>query len=118
MDFRYLAGLCIRVGCICGAVILLAVYLRFQVNIPEDMIPTKWSDFDFWRRLFEQKREYILNWIKCEKLAPEMLYIQKTVRTVSWFVLSYICYFVIRLIWFVRKLTASRIKKIAMKNKI
>ena len=110
MNSRYLAGVFIRAGCICGAIILLTVYLRFQVKIPDDMIPTKWSDFDFWSRLFEQKKEYILNWIKCGKSDSEMIYIAKTVRTILWFALSYLCYFVIRLTGFVRSFTEKRIK--------
>ena len=27
-------------------------WIKDFVNIPEDMIPTKWSDFDFWRPPF------------------------------------------------------------------
>lgn len=115
MDARYLTGALIRVGCICGAIILLAAYLRFQVEIPDDMIPTKWSDFDFWNRLFEQKKEYILNWIKIGKSDSEMIYIMKTAQTILWFVLSYLCYFVIRLAGFARNFTEKCIKMTEMR---
>jgi len=53
----YVKGMAVRICCMAGVVILMLIFLRFHVKIPEDMIPTKWSDFAFWRRWGEDKAE-------------------------------------------------------------
>ena len=66
------------------------------LQIPADYLPTKWSDFEFWRRLADEKAERFLEWIRCEKGVPELLYLGKTVRAALCFTLSYLFYFLLR----------------------
>ena len=98
----YVKGLAIRLGCILGIAVILVVFLCSQVKIPEDMIPTKWSDFEFWNRWIAEKAERMSVWVRCEKRASELLYLGKTVRAALWLALSYLCYIVLRAIQFGR----------------
>lgn len=95
-DPVYIRGIVIRLGCIAGVVIVFGIFLRFQAEVPADMIPTKWSDFEFWRRLADEKAERFLEWVRCEKGVPELLYLGKTVRAALCFTLSYLFYFLLR----------------------
>lgn len=103
-DPVYIRGIVIRLGCIAGVVIVFGIFLRFQAEIPADMIPTKWSDFEFWRRLADEKAERFLEWIRCEKGVPELLYLGKTVRATLCFTLSYLCYFLLRAVRYGRNM--------------
>lgn len=93
----YVKGMAVRICCMAGVVILMLIFLRFHVKIPEDMIPTKWSDFAFWRRWGEDKAERMADWIRCEKYAPELEDLGKSVRAIGCFVISYLCYLLIRI---------------------
>jgi len=97
IDFVFLGESLIYIGCICGVVLLLVIYIYFRVKIPDDIIPSKWSDFDFWNRLFVQKKECILTWIKCEKFASELFYIKKSLQSVFWFLVANVSCFFIRI---------------------
>jgi len=33
------------------------LYLRTQLTFPEELLPTKWSDFDFWGRIWNEKQD-------------------------------------------------------------
>ena len=109
-DPVYIKGVAIRIGGILGIVIILLIFLRFQVQIPEDLIPPKWSDFEFWERLINDKSERMLNWLRCEKGAPELLYLEKSALAAVFLALSYLCYIVLRAINFGRN-TRKRINK-------
>lgn len=98
----YVKGIAVRLGCMLGVAIILVVFLCSQVKIPEDMIPTKWSDFEFWNRWIAEKTERMSEWVRCEKRASELLYLGKTVRTALWLSLSYLCYIILRAIQFGR----------------
>lgn len=98
IDPLYIRGIGIRAAYIVGAFIILLFFLRFQVKIPEDLIPPKWSDFEFWERLMNDKLERMLNWISCEKRAPELLYLEKSVRAAVFLAFAYLCYFALRMI--------------------
>lgn len=49
---------------------LLATEL--SMGIPAELLPAKWSDFDFWGRLWESKREELLNTLAAPKTEPEL----------------------------------------------
>lgn len=66
-------------GIICGAVTVLgiAVLLWFVIQnleIPRDMIPTKWSDFDFWKTWWESMRESVQLLFSMPKQKPQEHY--------------------------------------------
>lgn len=98
----YVKGLAIRLACMLGVIAALGVFLWFHAKVPEDLIPTKWSDFAFWDRLFHEKSERMLDWAKCEKGAAELLYLGKITRTAVYLALSYLCYAMLRAIQFGR----------------
>lgn len=107
-DPTYVKGIAIRLGCIFGVIIILGVFLRFHAKIPGDLTPTKWSDFEFWSRLIDEKSERISDWIKCEKRASELLYLKKTVRTTLCLAVSYLCYIILRTVQFGRNTVKKR----------
>ncbi len=94
----YVKGTAVRICFIAGVVLLMVIFLRFHAKIPEDMIPTKWSDFAFWSRWGTDKAERMADWVRCEKYAPEREYLGKSVRAVGCFVISYLCYLLIRIL--------------------
>lgn len=98
----YAKGLAIRLACILVVFVALGIFLRANARIPEDLIPTKWSDFAFWSRLIHEKSERMLDWAKCEKGAAELLYLKKVARATVYFVLSYLCYLIWKAIQFGR----------------
>lgn len=98
----YVKGLAVRFACMLGVIAALGVFLWFHAKVPEDLIPTKWSDFAFWDRLFNEKSERMLDWVKCEKGAAELLYLKKTARAAVYLAISYLCYAMLRAIQFGR----------------
>ena len=99
----YVKGMTVRICFIAGVVLLMVIFLRFHVKIPEDMIPTKWSDFAFWSRWRADKADRMTDWVRCEKYAPELEYLGKSARAVVCFVISYLCYLLIRILKFGRE---------------
>lgn len=55
-------------------VMILIRFLIANVEIPRDMIPTKWSDFDFWKIWWDRERESILLLILTEKQKTQQMY--------------------------------------------
>ena len=102
LDAGYVKGLAARLACILGIIAILGIFLLIHAKIPEDLIPTKWSDFAFWNRIFHEKSERMLDWAKCEKGAAEMLYLGKIARAAVYLALSYLCYIVLKAIQFGR----------------
>lgn len=101
----YVKGTAVRICCIVGIILLMVIFLRFHAKIPEDMIPTKWSDFAFWSRWGADKAERMAEWIRCEKYAPELEYWGKSMRAVGCFCISYLCYLLIRIFLFGKNLS-------------
>lgn len=79
-----------------GAVIVILILTilgisRF-VTIPKEMIPTKWSDFDFWTNLWKKKEEAFLFLIQSAKHQPQIDMILAFFHSVFFSVLSIILY--------------------------
>lgn len=55
--------------------IVLAVTLVKYIQIPKDMIPTRWSDFQFWSNWFDNFREQVSVYIRYPKSIIEMEYL-------------------------------------------
>lgn len=49
---------------------LLAAGISFQ--IPAELLPSKWSDFEFWGRLFDEKKEEFTALLAASKTEPEL----------------------------------------------
>lgn len=81
-----------------GAVIVLLVMTIWGISrfitIPKEMIPTKWSDFDFWTNLWKKKEEDFLFLIQSAKHQPQIDMILSFFHCVFFSMLSIILYFI------------------------
>lgn len=81
-----------------GAVVVILIITilgisRF-ITIPKEMIPTKWSDFDFWTNLWKKKEEAFLFLIQTAKHQPQIDMILAFFHSVFFSMLSIILYFI------------------------
>lgn len=66
--------------------LLFLLWLWFagrSISVPGELLPDRWSDFDFWIRLWEEKRQAVLTLLAAKKRGPELemvLVFLKTVR--------------------------------------
>lgn len=52
---------------------MLLCFLIGNIEIPKDMIPTKWSDFDFWKNWWQNEKESLLLLMLTEKQKPQQI---------------------------------------------
>ncbi|WP_079699356.1 MULTISPECIES: ABC transporter permease [Oscillospiraceae] len=61
-----------------GALVLILVLAFWlsgvRISFPQSMVPTRWSDFEFWQRLFSSWGESLVELLRSEKLIPDLLY--------------------------------------------
>lgn len=56
-------------------ILVLAFWLSgIRLEFPQSMVPTRWSDFEFWGRLFSSWGESLKGLLRSEKLIPDLLY--------------------------------------------
>lgn len=59
-----------------GAVWFLGIWsTEFSLEIPTEALPGKWSDFEFWTRLLETKKEELLLLLSSSKTQPELVWL-------------------------------------------
>ncbi len=75
--------------------IIFCLFVLFQsyVRIPDDYIPTRWSDFSFWTLLWEQKREALRMLVQMPKTDLDAGWIQAFARTLAYGVLAEMAFF-------------------------
>lgn len=56
---------------------------EFSFQVPEEMIPNRWSDFDFWGRLLSQKQEELAQILSAAKTGPELELIMPMLSSVG-----------------------------------
>lgn len=66
---------------------------EFLPDIPKEMIPSRWSDFEFWTELWEQKKAEILLLLRGEKSGPELVCLHEFLNTFQYSVLAAGLYF-------------------------
>ena len=59
-----------------GMGILFLYAFGFSFTLPKDLIPTRWSDFQFWNSLGEHKGEELLLLLRMRKRKPELMIAQ------------------------------------------
>lgn len=64
-----------------------------QVHLPSDMIPSTWSDFDFWSNIWEEKRLAVSFLLEMKKRTPEIPYMNAFYKSVILGFLSLLLYF-------------------------
>lgn len=76
---------------LCALVLILVLGFRLsgvQVSFPQSMVPTRWSDFEFWQRLFSGWRENLAGLLRSRKLIPDLLCWKEWGKTVCLSTLS------------------------------
>jgi len=58
------------------------------------MIPSKWSDFSFWSKLYQQKTDEIVLLLKIEKNAVQMAIVQPFLQTIKYSVFAVILFII------------------------
>ena len=68
-----------------GAVILIVYFLvsGLRFSFPQSMVPTRWSDFEFWQRLFMQNKQHTLQMLYMKKEKPAILLIQLAAKAIG-----------------------------------
>lgn len=82
--------------CMLEGILFLAVFLwilDIQIKIPGELLPTKWSDFEFWTELRQQKQEEFLLMLYGVKTKPEILYMTGFFQTLAWSGGAFVCWF-------------------------
>jgi len=85
---RIFWSLCFWTGILCG---LWAIFC--QMPISSDMIPSTWSDFDFWVNLWDEKAQAAAFLSGMKKRVPEMAYIRAFYQCIISGFLSLLLYF-------------------------
>lgn len=80
-----LPGRWTRLMVLAGAGWLLARVFRFPPLIPPELLPTRWSDFGFWRRRLLQAAESLAaRWLQPGALADYLLLWEAVLPTLGW----------------------------------
>lgn len=77
-----------------GCAVLLALFFAWalgQIRVSPDMLPTRWSDFAFWKELLGRERETWLLLFLAEKQKPIQPYMGAFARTLACGLLSAVC---------------------------
>lgn len=56
-----------------AALVLYLWIMDVHPAVPQDLVPTRWSDFEFWARLFEERRRELMEYIWMKKERPDIL---------------------------------------------
>lgn len=62
--------------CLFAIVLCVGVCVVKQIRIPAEMIPSTWSDFDFWAMLWDEKKEALRFLMEAEKSSLERQYFE------------------------------------------
>jgi len=85
-NYPFLCGICLL-----GAILYMTLFLwicEFMLEIPADIVPTKWSDFDFWGELFSRKKEELMTLLQMEIREPERVIFEPFLETVRYSLFS------------------------------
>ena len=78
---------------LCGLSWFLLLWLcEFSFQLPEDFIPTKWSDFEFWSRLWKSKGDELVLLLTSEKLGPELPLFLNSLKAIGFGLLAVFLY--------------------------
>lgn len=97
---------------IIATVIFFAIFIKIigiEMKIPYDIIPNKWSDFDYWGELFTTYREKIEALMYMKKYNIDIMIIQSTLKSITFSILSIILFFK-----FKNRVEAKSIKEITI----
>ena len=75
------------------AVCLFIRIFGFQWTIPQEMIPGRWSDFDFWKQFFDERIEFYRQFFEGEKVKPMLYYTHPLMQCIKFALLSVFLFF-------------------------
>lgn len=61
---------------------------KVHIGIPPDLIPNRWSDFDFWSKHYEDYVKDVTNLFYMLKQKPEISYIVPLINTIGYSLLA------------------------------
>lgn len=83
--------------------------INFRFSYPQDMVPSRWSDFSFWSTLYQQKTGEIGLILRAEKSTVEMLVIQPLLQTIK-----YSLFGIILFVISVRKIKLAKVEALLL----
>lgn len=69
--------------CFCAMLLCIGVCAVRQIRIPQEIIPSTWSDFDFWASLWDEKKEALRLLVEAEKSGIEEQYFEAFFRSAA-----------------------------------
>ena len=81
--------------CLLGGICFLLFYTyiaEISFQIPQDYLPTNWSDFSFWSNLAKEKKNELLTLFTIEKREPERILMDSFLQTVKYSVFTLMIY--------------------------
>lgn len=91
-EFPVPFGVCLLAA---GAVWFLLLWLtEFSFSIPEEYLPGKWSDFDFWGELWTQKKSELLTFLITEKTEFALIRLLPALRACGFGLCALLLFFI------------------------
>lgn len=82
------------------AILFCGVYFSgIHLSFPQSLIPTRWSDFEFWGRLLESYQGNFRGWVSAPKWLPERLQLAAVLRLSADSALSCTAILILRKRW-------------------
>ena len=78
-------------------VLLVFIFVKItniKFTIPVDMLPNKWSDFDFWVNLYKEKTELFKKFLYMKKYSLDIYYIEIMAKSIFFSILTIILFFI------------------------
>jgi hypothetical protein len=75
-----------------GMTVLFIYAFGFSFQLPKEFIPSRWSDFQFWHNLREEKGEELLLLLQMRKRKPELLVAEPFFQCLKYMAGAWACY--------------------------
>lgn len=62
---------------LCAVAVGTAGLLILLRSMPQEWLPDRWSNFEFWQELFQSGKEFFLRWFSVKKDAPDLWMVSK-----------------------------------------
>ncbi|WP_294360278.1 hypothetical protein [uncultured Clostridium sp.] len=70
------------------SIFIIFIFIKNHFSLLGDYIPNKWSNFEFWRDLFEQKIDAVNMLIKIQKTNYDIIYVKAFFKSIFYSILS------------------------------
>lgn len=87
-----LAGKLFWTAMCCLLVICFFKMASDKLYIPAEFFPSKWSDFTFWQKLWQQKRDGLALFFQIGLTSCDALFFKSFFQTIFWTIFSFFCF--------------------------